>query len=729
MKINSAPSDKVISNAAFPLESQINFQLSQRKSAKLLYMLRDGFYSYKIQTMVQEYMSNARDAHRSAKKENSPISVILPTPSNPSLIIKDFGTGMNIEQLTLFASYLESSKEDNDDDIGGIGIGGKMGFCYTDSFMILSVQDGVKYTVLANKLEDKSGRMNIASTEKTDEPNGVQVIIPIKPKDFTEVYRAVERCALFWTTKPIIENEDSVQKDLDKYNKQNLFATKNWQLAIYPDAVKAKHYANVICGNETQNSPFTITIGEIIYNLSEQILSSVMSELKGKFFMRPFIEDALKNKSDKRLSDFVIHFRIGELEIVGNREGITDRDSNIQAIAKRILEASKELEKMFYNKIQKELTPVEAINFILRFNKSTHRGTALNVYLQSFTNVERICLSEKEFYLNEDTNKYRVNLRRGSRSGTSSSVEKIKIILEKETPDEFYLIMKEELNPKFVKIKSGLIHQLVQVGSFSGYQIDDSQFQRLMKLGVASTLNSFPIEKADKVTRARMIDEENVTCNVVTEIIQLSASSNTIAKTPVHVSLKDIRKGIVVHNSEFNKYLSSLNKEDVVWINENKIKFYILGEKTLEKLSDKNLNRLDDIHKFLKKCDKFADWFFEVSDDDHSNDVTSIKHIFYHFGKEIIKSNPNLKLFIPTADKPVCGYREGRLSTLNGVLKQVYQKEILEYRKYCRDFRKNNPIHSVINLDAGLKKDTKDKSDNQNSYEDLMTALRKTLVF
>ena len=25
-------------------------------------MLRDGFYAYKVQTMVQEYMSNARDS-------------------------------------------------------------------------------------------------------------------------------------------------------------------------------------------------------------------------------------------------------------------------------------------------------------------------------------------------------------------------------------------------------------------------------------------------------------------------------------------------------------------------------------------------------------------------------------------------------------------------------------------------------------------------------------------
>lgn len=157
-------------------------------------------YSNKRLAVLRELVANAIDAHAAAGNPE-PIEVFLPTIQNPTLRVKDKGIGMAHEFITgPFMDFGDgSTKHDTNDQIGGFGIGSKAPLAVTDQFMIRSVCNGQAgiYSVFRDDMGIPS--IGVLDLIPTDEPNGVEVIVPADPGAYDEVARTA---LMFFSPRP-----------------------------------------------------------------------------------------------------------------------------------------------------------------------------------------------------------------------------------------------------------------------------------------------------------------------------------------------------------------------------------------------------------------------------------------------------------------------------------------------------------------------------------------------
>lgn len=170
-----------------PVRADNNFghveQCTVQAGPKLFAMLSEKLYSEPLVAVSRELAANALDAHREAGTLDTPIQITLPHTFNTEFKIRDFGTGMTDERIrTVWSTWLNSDKNDDDDAIGGWGIGGKVGYHVADTFSIRTWVNGVRRAY--NAFKDDRGIPSIALLEEIGdpEPNGVEITIPI-PRD------------------------------------------------------------------------------------------------------------------------------------------------------------------------------------------------------------------------------------------------------------------------------------------------------------------------------------------------------------------------------------------------------------------------------------------------------------------------------------------------------------------------------------------------------------------
>jgi hypothetical protein len=137
----------------------------------------DKLYTNKHQAILRELVSNAWDAHVVANNQATPIQIQLPTYLEPILRIRDFGTGLHPDVvLNNTTVFFWSDKRNTNELIGGLGLGMKSPFCYTDNYTVISYWYNVKYTFSCYK-ENHKPHCILVSKVFTDEPNGLEIII------------------------------------------------------------------------------------------------------------------------------------------------------------------------------------------------------------------------------------------------------------------------------------------------------------------------------------------------------------------------------------------------------------------------------------------------------------------------------------------------------------------------------------------------------------------------
>ncbi len=162
-----------------------NFSI--KASPHAFHILSSGLYSNKIRAVIRELSCNAVDAHVLGNNAKKPIEVKLPNALDKQFYVKDFGTGLTHEQvMKLYTTYFESTKQDSNDFIGGLGVGSKSPFAYTDSFTVESRKDGKKRVYAAYLGPENTPVISQMSEEDTKEPNGLTVGFPVKPDDFRD---------------------------------------------------------------------------------------------------------------------------------------------------------------------------------------------------------------------------------------------------------------------------------------------------------------------------------------------------------------------------------------------------------------------------------------------------------------------------------------------------------------------------------------------------------------
>lgn len=200
---NKIDNEPVLSNVGEVGEFRI------RNSAKAFSILSSGLYANKVRAIIREYSCNAVDSHVEAGRADTPFDVHLPTHLEPWFSVRDYGVGLDEQQVrNIFTTYFESTKTETDDLIGGLGLGSKSAFSYTDNFTIVAIKNGMKrvYTAFIND----QGVPSIApmGEEQSSEPNGVEIRFAVENSyDFRKFYNEAQHVYKHFKLRPIVSGE------------------------------------------------------------------------------------------------------------------------------------------------------------------------------------------------------------------------------------------------------------------------------------------------------------------------------------------------------------------------------------------------------------------------------------------------------------------------------------------------------------------------------------------
>lgn len=158
---------------------RVGMSIDENALAHIMSVLTD-LYSDPELAVIREYSTNAYDAHVEAGIKR-PIEVTLPSALAPFFRVRDFGYGLDAEDIRdIYSRYGASTKRESDDVVGMLGLGCKSALSYTDQFTLRGIKDGVCTQVSVSRDEDGSGSMTILDETETDEESGVEIIVPTK---------------------------------------------------------------------------------------------------------------------------------------------------------------------------------------------------------------------------------------------------------------------------------------------------------------------------------------------------------------------------------------------------------------------------------------------------------------------------------------------------------------------------------------------------------------------
>ena len=307
MKINGEK------DAAFRTNAQSTKSYTIKAGAKAFAVLSSQLYKNPIRAIIRELSCNAIDAHRQADNPE-PFNVYFPNAFSDEFTIEDFGVGMSTETMDkVYHTYFESTKEDNDDDIGGFGIGSKTPFSYTSLFNVRSVRDGIETISMSFLNHEQVPQYNLVSTGKTSDPNGTRVSFTVKPQDFERFYREAINVFAFL---PQLPNVKSGLDELLKHIPSDRDAT--WEDF---EAIRAKISAGVVEG-EIENFVSRVIGGACLLMGGVPYRLDVAEAFKNDAAMQ---EDYTKIR---RIRDFyntkmVIPVRIGDVVVQPSREELS----------------------------------------------------------------------------------------------------------------------------------------------------------------------------------------------------------------------------------------------------------------------------------------------------------------------------------------------------------------------------------------------------------------------
>jgi hypothetical protein len=165
---------------------RIEMSVDAASMAHVMSILTD-LYSDPVMAVIREYSTNARDAMIEAGNGDKPIEVSLPNAMSPFFKVRDYGVGLSVEDIrNIYSKYGASTKRSTNEQVGMLGLGCKSALTYTQQFTVRSVKDGEVALVAISRTENGSGVMEVVHVSPIDEPNGVEISVPVgRSNDFT----------------------------------------------------------------------------------------------------------------------------------------------------------------------------------------------------------------------------------------------------------------------------------------------------------------------------------------------------------------------------------------------------------------------------------------------------------------------------------------------------------------------------------------------------------------
>lgn len=163
------------------------FTVDENSLAKIMSVLTN-LYSDPEMAVVREYLTNAYDAQIDAGQVLGtnwrPIDVTTPSHFSKEYRVRDYGVGMNVNDIKeVYSKYGKSTKENSNDVTGMLGLGSKCALTYTGQFTITGYKDGLRTRAVVSKDDNDIPVFMIVDTRATDEPNGVEISVPVRNRN------------------------------------------------------------------------------------------------------------------------------------------------------------------------------------------------------------------------------------------------------------------------------------------------------------------------------------------------------------------------------------------------------------------------------------------------------------------------------------------------------------------------------------------------------------------
>lgn len=350
-------------------EGSVEMTISATGAAHLMSTLTN-LYSNAPLAVVREITSNALDATLKSGSTR-PIEVHF---TADSLIVKDYGVGLNRDDITnVYSQYGASTKRADNLQIGAFGLGAKSPLAVADRFDVLTNKDGVQLAFSVVKNSKGVGVVHFISEIPTQEPNGTTVSI------LSSQFAEVDIQEFFVTWDPAI----FILKNPAFIASQSVYSNKFLHLTEGEDSLGwvTNHAFDVIHGRYSAdtNVRFSIVIAGIRYDMP---LSPYCIYPDGSFMtmLSPKARAYVDRLQASGVSLFV-NMPIGSLQLVPSRENIMLNKENAEIISNRIetIEvAAVTLAKMLINRAKTPLEAYMTMNNYLSFldvpRQETHRG-------------------------------------------------------------------------------------------------------------------------------------------------------------------------------------------------------------------------------------------------------------------------------------------------------------------------------------------------------------------
>lgn len=258
----------------------------------------DKLYTHKIESVIREICSNARDSMISAGRGEIPFEVFLPSALSPYLVIKDTGLGLSKEDAVTYLSTLyKSTKTNENQSVGSYGIGSKSPFAISDSYNIETIKDGRKCAFQFFRSGRSLPQLMLLNEEDTDEPNGVTFRIHVRDVDQEEYREALQTQLFMFSPKPLV---DGLPWNLDAPK----IIRQTPQYTLYRSEAHRDFFGR-----------YAVEMGGVTYPFKP-------NEVDNEF-------DSMVSAVSRDMSMYdimVFHMPIGEVEVPGDRERIEYSD-------------------------------------------------------------------------------------------------------------------------------------------------------------------------------------------------------------------------------------------------------------------------------------------------------------------------------------------------------------------------------------------------------------------
>jgi hypothetical protein len=283
-------------------------KMSIKQDHKTFRAFSDGLYADKISSIIRELASNAVDAQRNAKTLHIPYEIFLPCETNSKFSIRDYGTGLSPKQIDdIYAIYGESTKENDNENIGGFGLGSKTPFAYSDQFFVRSYFNGRVYTYTFYFDKDEPAYLQVGDCE-TDEPNGLEIYFDVDDDDFKEFENKAKRTLLWLEIVPNIWASSSEENGFFK-QKESANLKDSW-IVEHQSSILLDHELFSICNHNYLNH-INFNQGGVVYSLGSNSIDDFPSLA------------ILKNSLNDYNLRLILKCDIGTLELARSRETLS----------------------------------------------------------------------------------------------------------------------------------------------------------------------------------------------------------------------------------------------------------------------------------------------------------------------------------------------------------------------------------------------------------------------